>query len=73
GIPDSLEDLISDIKQTCALSGRIRLQYKDTDFGDMFVNLTSTTDIKYLSTVKVIQMDKQPFASPSPGAELLLI
>lgn len=70
GIPDSLEDLISEIKRTCALSGRIRLQYKDTDSGDMFVNLTSTMEIKDLSTVKVIQMDKQPFGSPSGALEM---
>ncbi len=36
----------------------------------MFVNLTSTTEIKDLSTVKVIQTDKQPFGSPSGALEM---
>lgn len=64
GIPESLEELINDVKRACTLSGRIRLQYKDTDFGEMFVNLASTAEIKDLSIVKVIQMDDHPIGSP---------
>lgn len=39
----------------CKLSGDIRLQYKDDDFGGTFVNLNSTSSIKDLTTIKVIQ------------------
>ncbi|KAK0147511.1 hypothetical protein N1851_013018 [Merluccius polli] len=43
GIPNSLEKLIE--------------EYKDTDFGDVFVNLTSTNVIKDLTVIKVVQLD----------------
>lgn len=57
GIPKSLEELIEEVKNACGLGGHIRLQYKDTDFGNVFVNLTSTTVIKDLSVIKVVQLD----------------
>ncbi|XP_041841969.1 uncharacterized protein LOC121640324 [Melanotaenia boesemani] len=57
GIPYSLEELIDEVKNACGLEGCIRLQYKDTDFGNIFVNLTSTAVIKDLSILKVIQLD----------------
>lgn len=38
-------------KYSCGLSGNLRLQYKDADFGT-FVNLTSTAEIKDLTVVK---------------------
>lgn len=57
GIPNSLEEFIDKVKNACGLGGFIRLQYKDTDFGDMFVNLTSTTVIKDLAVLKVVQLD----------------
>lgn len=55
GIPKSLEELIEEVKNACGLGGHIRLQYKDTDFGNIFVNLTSTAVIKDLSVIKVVQ------------------
>ena len=54
-MPDTLEDLIEQVKETCKLTGDIRLQYKDVTFGETFVNLTSTSMIKDLTTIKVIQ------------------
>lgn len=57
GIPNSLEELIDEVKNACGLQGYIRLQYKDTDFGNIFVNLTSTAVIKDLTILKVIQID----------------
>ena len=57
GIPNSLEDLIDEVKNACGLQGHIRLQYKDTEFGNIFVNLTSTTVIKDLTILKVVQLD----------------
>lgn len=57
GIPNSVEELIEEVKNACGLEGYIRLQYKDTDFGNIFVNLSSTTVIKDLTVLKVVQVD----------------
>ena len=54
-VPDTLEELIKQVKESCQLAGDIRLQYKDVAFGETFVNLTSTSMIKDLTTIKVIQ------------------
>jgi len=56
GVPDTVEELIEQVKHSCGLCGGIRLQYKDEDFG-MFVNLSSTSAIKDLTTIKVIQLN----------------
>ncbi|KAL6476470.1 hypothetical protein MHYP_G00149690 [Metynnis hypsauchen] len=57
GIPDSVDELIEEVKRSCGLGGYVRLQYKDTDFGNMFVNLTSTAVIKDLSVIKVVELN----------------
>uniref|UniRef100_A0A8B9KMH5 Uncharacterized protein n=1 Tax=Astyanax mexicanus TaxID=7994 RepID=A0A8B9KMH5_ASTMX len=54
-VPDTLEELIEQVKNVCKLSGDIRLQYKDVDFGGTFVNLSSTSMIKDLTTIKIIE------------------
>ena len=53
-VPDTVEELIEQVKEACKLTGGIRLQYKDVDFGGTFVNLSSTSSIKDLTTIKVI-------------------
>uniref|UniRef100_A0A8C6UC02 Uncharacterized protein n=1 Tax=Neogobius melanostomus TaxID=47308 RepID=A0A8C6UC02_9GOBI len=53
-VPDTVEELIEQVKEACKLTGGIRLQYKDIDFGGTFVNLSSTSSIKDLTTIKVI-------------------
>lgn len=53
-VPDTVEDLIEHVKEACRLTGNIRLQYKDDDFGGIFVNLSSISMIKDLNTIKVI-------------------
>ncbi|CAG5969211.1 unnamed protein product [Menidia menidia] len=50
-VPNSVEELIEQIKEAWQLTGDIRLQYKDVDFGT-FVNLRSTSSIKDLTTIK---------------------
>ena len=55
GIPGSVDELKSEIKRQCEVSGDFRLQYKDIDF-DEFINLTSTSDIQNKATVKVIYL-----------------
>ncbi|KAJ4932643.1 hypothetical protein JOQ06_011060 [Pogonophryne albipinna] len=59
GIPNSMEELIEEVKNSCGLEGYIRLQYKDTDFGNTFVNLTSTHAIKDLTVIKVVELDPE--------------
>ncbi|XP_063044938.1 uncharacterized protein LOC134439052 [Engraulis encrasicolus] len=54
-MPDTVEELIEQVKNICKLCGDIRLQYKDDDFGGTFVNLSSTSMIKDLTTIKIIQ------------------
>ncbi|XP_038144333.1 uncharacterized protein LOC119785654 [Cyprinodon tularosa] len=54
-VPDTVEELIEQVKNVCKLSGDIRLQYKDDDFGGTFVNLSATSMIKDLTTIKIIQ------------------
>lgn len=55
GIPDSVEELKSEITRQCEVSGDFRLQYKDIDF-DEFINLKSTSDIQNKATLKVIYL-----------------
>ena len=77
GIPNSLEELIDEVKNACGLGGFIRLQYKDTDFGNMFVNLTPTTVIKDLAVLKLIQLDPDStvvlYALDPPGSSIPLV
>ncbi|XP_053285411.1 uncharacterized protein LOC128446402 [Pleuronectes platessa] len=60
GIPNSLDDLLSKIKNTFGLEGNIRVQYMDPDFGNDFFNLNSTTELQDLGTIKVIQQRTNP-------------
>ena len=53
-VPDTVKELIEQVKEAYKLTGGIRLQYKDIDFGGAFVNLSSTSSIKDLITIKVI-------------------
>lgn len=55
-VPDTVKELIEQVKESCKMAGGIRLQYKDLDFG-VFVNLSSTSTIKDLTTIKVIPSD----------------
>lgn len=70
GIPDSVEDLKTEIARQCSLSGTVkfRLQYKDIDFDNEFVNLSSTSDLQDKSTVKVIYLTNESDISPHPDA-----
>lgn len=54
GIPETIEQLLNEVRKVCELNGNFRLQYQDRDFGDALVNLTSTAELEDLTTVKVI-------------------
>ncbi|KAA8581190.1 hypothetical protein FQN60_002771 [Etheostoma spectabile] len=49
-----MEQLMDEVRKVCGLSGNLRLQYQDRDFGDALVNLTSTAELEDLATIKVI-------------------
>lgn len=53
GIPESLEELHSAVKQALNITDEISLQYMDSDFEDFFT-LHSTTQIQHRSTIKVV-------------------
>nr|XP_043908836.1 sterile alpha motif domain-containing protein 3-like [Solea senegalensis]XP_043908843.1 sterile alpha motif domain-containing protein 3-like [Solea senegalensis]XP_043908850.1 sterile alpha motif domain-containing protein 3-like [Solea senegalensis]XP_043908860.1 sterile alpha motif domain-containing protein 3-like [Solea senegalensis] len=63
GIPGSVADLKEEIKRHFGLSGNFRLQYRDTEFDNEFVNLSCTSDIKDKSTVKIIYLTNDTNAS----------
>ncbi|XP_032379998.1 uncharacterized protein LOC116694379 [Etheostoma spectabile] len=47
GIPESMEQLMDEVRKVCGLSGNLRLQYQDRDLlvnRDALVNLTSTAE-----------------------------
>lgn len=54
GIPSSLEYLKEEIRRQFGLTGNFRLQYRDIEFDNEFVNLTLPSEIK--STVKVVYL-----------------
>ncbi|KAJ8361311.1 hypothetical protein SKAU_G00178360 [Synaphobranchus kaupii] len=54
GIPQTMEQLMDEVRKVCGLNGNLRLQYQDRDFGDALMNLTSTAELEDLATVKVI-------------------
>ncbi|XP_028430573.1 uncharacterized protein LOC114553561 [Perca flavescens] len=54
GIPETMEQLMDEVRKVCGFNGNFRLQYQDRDFGDALVNLTSTVELEDLATVKVI-------------------
>ncbi|XP_078025314.1 uncharacterized protein LOC117251126 [Epinephelus lanceolatus] len=64
GIPETVEELINQVMKMCGLNGNFRLQYQDRDFGDALVNLTSTTELENLATIKVIPVTDDSPAIP---------
>ncbi|XP_037621965.1 uncharacterized protein LOC119486148 isoform X2 [Sebastes umbrosus] len=54
GIPETMEQLMYEVRKVCGLNANFRLQYQDRDFGDALVNLTSTAELEDFATVKVV-------------------
>ncbi|XP_051783905.1 uncharacterized protein LOC114652536 isoform X2 [Erpetoichthys calabaricus] len=57
GISDSVDALIKEVQFAFQLIEDIRLQYKDNDFNE-FLNLTLTSELEDLSTIKVVYVEK---------------
>ncbi|XP_059358598.1 uncharacterized protein LOC132096930 [Carassius carassius] len=56
GIPSSVDELAFEIKTFFRVTEQFRLQYKDVDFGNEFMNLLSISDIQDRSTLKVVYL-----------------
>ena len=69
GIPDTMEELLVKVRDTCGVQGDFRLQYQDREFG-VFVTLTNTGDLENLGTIKVIPLMAEGAAAAAPTTEL---
>ncbi|XP_024116549.1 uncharacterized protein LOC112138208 [Oryzias melastigma] len=63
GIPSSVECLKEEIRRQFDLSQNFRLQYRDIEFNNEFVNLTLTSEIQNKSTVKVVYLPLESVVS----------
>ncbi|XP_078024426.1 uncharacterized protein LOC144463559 [Epinephelus lanceolatus] len=72
GIPESAEELVDDVRRACGLSGNFRIQYQDKDFGDTFVNLTSTGELQDLGIIKVIPLPDEDTAPAQTAVHVSL-
>ena len=65
-VPESLQALKDVLNEKCDLSGDdITVQYKDPDFGD-FVNLTETSILENLMSLKVLRQKSETTDEPTP-------
>nr|XP_024659897.1 sterile alpha motif domain-containing protein 3-like [Maylandia zebra] len=60
GLPGTVGDLESIVRETFGLQGNFTLHYKDADFGEEYFSLTSTSDIKDKDTIKVVNIVEPP-------------
>lgn len=60
GIPTSVEELALEIKNVFGMRVEFKLQYKDMDFGNEFMNILSVSDIRDGSTLKVVYLSCEP-------------
>lgn len=57
GIPNKVEDLVSEIIETFQIHGEFGLLYEDKDFGNQFFTLHSTSDLEDKDTVKLVRKE----------------
>lgn len=63
GIPGTVDELVSIVRETFGIAGNFNLHYKDADFGDEYFSLTSTRDIKVKDTIKVAYISEPPMVT----------
>jgi len=70
GIPKSLDDLVLEIMTVFGVKQKFRLQYKDKDFGNEYMNLMSTSQIEDRDTLKLIFLstDESSMQETAPDA-----
>lgn len=66
GIPRTVEDLALKIKTFFKVTEQFRLQYKDKDMNDQFMNLLSTSELEDKGTLKVVYISCETTRSTSP-------
>ncbi|KAL7881007.1 hypothetical protein SRHO_G00032610 [Serrasalmus rhombeus] len=54
GVPHLMNDLLAEVQRQCNLPGSFRLQFRDPEFDNEFMNLTSPSDLHDKATVKVV-------------------
>ncbi|CAL9691165.1 unnamed protein product [Knipowitschia caucasica] len=59
GMPGSVDALKEELKRQLSLPDNFRLQYRDVDFDNEFVNLSNISEIKDKSTIKVIYLPSE--------------
>lgn len=60
GLPSTVTDLETEIRNQCKVKEPFRLQFMDTLFGNEFVNLTSMEEVQEKATVKVVYTSCRP-------------
>jgi len=58
GLLASIDDLMVEVKKQCGLEGNFRLQFKDSMFGNEFLNLTTVSEVEDKGAIKMIDMAK---------------
>lgn len=66
GIPKTVEDLALKIKTFFQVTEQFRLQYKDKDMDDQFMNLISTSELEDKGTLKVVYILSETTRSATP-------
>ena len=66
-IPASVEELVLEIKTAFGLREEFRVQYRDVEFGNEFMNLMETSEIQDKSTLKLIFVSCYDTLSSIPG------
>ncbi|CAL9699818.1 unnamed protein product [Knipowitschia caucasica] len=59
GMPGSVDAFKEELKRQMSLPDNFRLQYRDVDFDNEFVNLSNISEIKDKSTIKVIYLPSE--------------
>lgn len=67
GMPTSVDELALEIRNFFGVTEQFRLQYKDIDFGNDFMNLVSISDIQDRSTLKVVCLPCEATSSSDPA------
>lgn len=63
GIPNTVEEFVLQIKTFFQVTQPFRLQYRDREMGDQFMNLSSTSELEDKATVKVVYIPSETISS----------
>lgn len=69
GMPRTVEDLALKIRTFFQVTEHFRLQYKDKDMDDQFMNLLSISELEDKGTLKVVYIFSETSRSASPAED----